>query len=47
MEGPLEHVLEHPKSPNFAMDTSGFPTFDPIDYLQYSNEPYGIAMPCT
>ncbi|THH19675.1 hypothetical protein EW146_g1536 [Bondarzewia mesenterica] len=39
MEGPLEHVLDHPKSPDFMYDSlSG------LDYLQYpNNEPYGLA----
>ncbi|KAI0309198.1 hypothetical protein OF83DRAFT_1179904 [Amylostereum chailletii] len=44
MEGPLEHVLDHPKSPNF-MDATGSFAFDPIDYLQYASEPYGMPMP--
>src|SRR6266404_4269791 len=38
MEGPLEQVLEHPKSPDFIdATTSGFPydSLAGLDYLQY------------
>ncbi|KAH9081786.1 hypothetical protein EDB83DRAFT_2589908 [Lactarius deliciosus] len=46
MEGPLEQVLEHPKSPDFIdATTSGF-TYDSLaglDYLQYPHtEAFGI-----
>jgi hypothetical protein len=46
MEGPLEQVLEHPKSPDFIdATTSGF-TYDSLaglDYLQYPHtEAFGM-----
>jgi hypothetical protein len=46
MEGPLEQVLEHPKSPDFIdANTSGF-AYDSLaglDYLQYPHaEAFGI-----
>jgi hypothetical protein len=46
MEGPLEQVLEHPKSPDFIdAATSGF-TYDSLaglDYLQYPHtEAFGM-----
>ncbi|KDQ63025.1 hypothetical protein JAAARDRAFT_119291 [Jaapia argillacea MUCL 33604] len=45
MEGPLTHVLEHPKSPAFMDPSTNF-TYDPmmgLDYLQYPNSPYGLS----
>ena len=46
MEGPLEQVLDHPKSPDFIdATTSGF-TYDSLaglDYLQYPHtEAFGM-----
>ncbi|KAI0312813.1 hypothetical protein OF83DRAFT_1066603 [Amylostereum chailletii] len=46
MEGPLQHVLDHPNFPKF-MDANGTFAFHRMDYLQYASEPCSMSMPCT
>jgi hypothetical protein len=45
MEGPLEQVLEHRKSPDFNAAASGFTynSLSGVDYLQYPHtEAFGM-----